>query len=350
MTSADVEHWAVALHSRTGWGLTKESEAREQAAARLFAAHGLSPRRLAQGVDWFIDPWEGYGQPTLATVADMEVLGKELAKVHKMPIEWFDAFRAELQAEFPFLATVPANSHIWWYSCRMECMFPSKPDAEKPCDPVWLAEFAQPMFTPQSTAGARVVTCHGDLKEPNMVALAEGRAMQEGALKFVDLEFAHVTAACYDLAYVCFHYEDKRPSETEKAAYTYVDDVTAMRRAFLKAYLQAMGDASTKQDVDRLLVDVMLAACGHHFGPIGQCSPLGRELGPLQRFKEQAAALLASEAEQIRFDEAGPEGWLALQGYGDLLRSEVDEHVVEAFKFFQRIIAADAHAGAATSG
>ena len=40
-----------------------------------------------------------------------------------------------------------------------------------------------------------------------------------------------------------------------------------MRRAFLESYLDAMGDASTKQDVDALLIDVTLAACGHHFGP-----------------------------------------------------------------------------------
>merc|ERR1712113_1056663 len=147
------------------------------------------------------------------------------------------------------------------------------------------------MFAPQTTAGARIVTCHGDLKEPNMISLAEGCAMQVDAVKFVDLEFAHATAACYDLAYVCFHYEDM----PEKEKVVQRDDVGAMRHAFLESYLQAMGDPATNRDVEALLVDVTLAACGHHFGPIGQNSPAGRELEPLKRFKQQAARLLASE-------------------------------------------------------
>ena len=126
--------------------------------------------------------------------------------------------------------------------------------------------------------------------------------------------------------------------EKEKAVER--DDVGIMRRAFLESYLEAMGNPSTEQDVDALLVDVALAACGHHFGIIGQCSPFGRELGPLKRFKEQVAALLASEAEQTRFRESGPEGWFALQGYDQLINDEVGEGIVEAFKFFARVAAA----------
>jgi len=173
-----------------------------------------------------------------------------------------------------------------------------------------------------------------------MVALAAGGALlpenKEQQLKFLDLEFAHVTAACYDLAYVCFHYEDM----PEKEKVVKREDVGLMRRAFLEGYLEAMGDPFSEQDIDALLVDVMLAACGHHFGPIGQNTPFGRNLEPLKKFKDQAAALLVSDAEQARFKKEGPEGWLALQGYDELIKVEVGEGIIEAFKFFARIVAA----------
>ena len=34
-------------------------ERRMEAAALIFSEHGVSPRRLAQGGDWFIDEWVG---------------------------------------------------------------------------------------------------------------------------------------------------------------------------------------------------------------------------------------------------------------------------------------------------
>jgi len=338
----------VAFHSRPSW-LPKKYEERTRAACRLFAENGVSPRRLAEGPDWYIEVWEGYGDPLIDKAAGMRVLGKELAKVHKLPIAWFDPFREDLKKEFPVLAKVPNTSHIWWYSCRMEIIFPpSETDQD------WLTEFAQPMFTPQTKAGARIVSCHGDLKEANMIAMMEGAVLSpesaEQQLKFPDLEFAHVNAACHDLGYVCFHYEDQPTKQVER------DDVGVMRRAFLESYLEAMGYPSTEQDVDALLIDSMLAACGHHFGPMGEHSPLGREGGEaiqgLKRFKEQAAALQASPDEQKRFHESGPEGWLASKGYDKLLATQTAareakgwDGLGKAFKFFDRIVQAGSSLG-----
>jgi hypothetical protein len=249
----------VALHSRDPW--YAEFEPRIRAAATLLGEHGLSPKRLAEGVDWHIEAWEGCGEPVWATVEDMKVLGKELAKLHKLRTDWHEPFRAQLKEKFPeALASVPDHSHIWWYAAANLKAF-----AED--DPTWLAEFSQPMFEPRSKAGARIVTCHGDLKEPNTISLAEGCATKEGLFKFLDLDWAHVNAACNDLAFVCFHQED--PPMREKTAER-EKDVSAMRRAFLQSYLEAMGDSSTKEDVDALLVDTCLAACGHHFGIVGE--------------------------------------------------------------------------------
>ena len=124
-------------------------------------------------------------------------------------------------------------------------------------------------------------------------------------------------------------------------------DVGAMRRSFLEAYLHAMGDASSKEDVNALLIDTCLAACGHHFGIAGQHSPIfdynldPEAISGLTRFKEHAAELLASDAEQHRFHEVGPEGWFALKGYGKLIKTNSSEGVLDAFRFFSRIAELD---------
>ena len=322
VTGGGVTPAAVAFHSRDG-SLSKKSEERTAAAALLFGKHGLSPRRLAQGVDWFIESWKGYGQPTWATADDMRALGKEVAKVHKLPIEWYAPFRAQLKEEFPLYTKVPDNSHIWWYSCRTA-------DLVTPhgTDPEWLAEYVQPMFTPQTKVGSRIVTCHGDLHAGNMISLVEGRSMQ--ATQFVDLEFSHVSAACYDLAYVMFHYEDMPLKDKDIKR----DDVGIMRQTFLKSYLESMGQPCAKQDVDALFMDATLAACGHHFGLF---KPWSCDVDALKRFRQHAAELLASGAEQKIFRARGPEGWLAMRGY-EVSASCLDKNLLKAFKFLDRIV------------
>ena len=109
----------------------------------------------------------------------------------------------------------------------------------------------------------------------------------------------------------------------------------------VKEHSGGMGDSSTKEDVDALLVDTCLAACGHHFGIVGEHSVFGR--GPeaipkVKDFKKLMSELQASDAEQTRFHELGPEGWFAMQGYAKLIKSESSEGVIDAFRFFSRIV------------
>lgn len=325
ISAAGATPTAVGLHSRDS-SLCPKSEERTRAAAQIFGENGLSPRRIAEGIDWFIDPWEGFGQPIWATVADMKVLGKELAKVHKLPIDWYTPFKAQLKEEFPFYAKVPDSSHIWWYSCRTLVLVTNHAAKE----PEWLREYVQPMFTPQTKAAARIVTCHGDLHAGNMISLAKGCPMQPGSVRFVDLEFSHVTAACYDLSYVAFHFEDMPLKDKGIPR----DDVGAMRRAFLASYLEAMEQPSTDEDVDALLIDITLAACGHHFGLF---KPWSCELTALTKFKQLAEQLLSSQDEQKRFRERGPEGWFADKGY-DKCSSCQDKDLLPHFKFLDRIV------------
>jgi hypothetical protein len=322
----------VALHSRAS-SLSPESEARTAAAARLFGQAGLAPERLAEGTDWFIEPWEGNGQPTWATVADMRVLGREVAKVHALPIGWFQPFRTQLKEDFPIYADVPDGCHIWWNSCRTDGSTGDFYTAGR--DEEWAAAFVQPLFTPHTQAGARIVTCHGDLHAGNMISFTQDCAMEDGSVKFLDLEFAHVSNACSDLGYACFHYEDMPLKDVGIAR----DPPDAMRRAFLQSYLEATGEPSGERDVDALLIDACLGACGHHFGPCG-LPQLGGDMEALARFRQHASELLRSESEQAMFHERGPEGWFAQRGYVQHLQ-HVHPDNIAFFKFLGRIMAAE---------
>ena len=327
----------VALHSRatreSGGTLTKESEARLGAASRLLTGFGLSPKRLAEGADWYIEVWEGRGQPRWRTTADMRVLGRQVAKLHQLPTDWYDPFRDQLKHElFPGLySSTPDACHVWWYACRTEFMF----DEELMADEEWKRSFFRPLFIPLSKAGGRLVTCHGDLHAGNFVSLAEGAAMEDGKLLFIDLEFAHVSNAASDLGYVCFHYEDMPDKDKDLEGR---EPPEAMRRAFLESYLEVMEENPTKEDVDTLYIDACLGACGHHFGLCGHQNVFGRDSNELRRFRGLAEELRTQETERASFVELGAEGWFAKKGYKHVFEDkEIDPGVLEAFRWLGRI-------------
>merc|ERR1719350_87857 len=57
ISAPGVEPEAVVLHSRGGGDPIIEATTAE--CAQLFASHGLAPERLAQGGDWWIEPFAG---------------------------------------------------------------------------------------------------------------------------------------------------------------------------------------------------------------------------------------------------------------------------------------------------
>ena len=87
MSAPGAEPPVVALHSRCvrleGDGEERENdndddgavdevgERRMEAAAAIFSEHGVGPKRLAQGGDWFIDAWVG-SKPWHAERAETE--------------------------------------------------------------------------------------------------------------------------------------------------------------------------------------------------------------------------------------------------------------------------------------
>ncbi len=98
----------VALHGRSEDVVADPlSEPRTEAAAQLFATNKLGPRRLAQGGDWFIEPWVGSGRPTFHTEEKFWELGQPVAKIHMLPTDWYDEWREKLCEAMPALREVP---------------------------------------------------------------------------------------------------------------------------------------------------------------------------------------------------------------------------------------------------
>jgi hypothetical protein len=94
-------------------------------AAKVFSDSHLGPRCLAHGRDWFIEVWEGIGQPDFKSVDKFKELGKLVADVHKLPTEWFETWREKAWECRPELRDVPHGSHAWWYFCAPRGTFPS---------------------------------------------------------------------------------------------------------------------------------------------------------------------------------------------------------------------------------
>lgn len=239
LSAADVEPQYLALHSRSPEAQSNAlSEERMGVAWAVFAQNGLAPRRLAQGGNWYIEEWGGktLSKTDLATLP--EDLGRFLAKIHQVPKDWFDVFRARLKNDIPALERVPDGSHIWWFSARKDMI--------SEFDEVEMEKWAASMPAPRSEIAARLVTVHADFHLGNLVLGPEG-------IKSIDLEFACVTFAVQDLSY---------------AMVTCGLKGQAAKRAFLKAYCQAMGDAAPESVIDELLVDSEAYVLAQHFGPL----------------------------------------------------------------------------------
>ncbi len=107
--SADgAEPPSVALHARNLEVHGELTEARTEAAATVLAAAGVAPARLAQGKDWFIEPWGGdqfaWGSPELADGL--------LARPPKCSTEGCNYFASDLKANV---------SLFGGYFCCLKC-------------------------------------------------------------------------------------------------------------------------------------------------------------------------------------------------------------------------------------
>ncbi|CAD7944621.1 unnamed protein product [Amoebophrya sp. A120] len=136
--------------------LDPDSEERTIAAIQIMSEKNLFPKHVASGVDWFLNEWLQLGERqdadqekgtnetveppffALQTIADMKLLGREVARLHQsVPPTWYEPFRERLKKQFPPLGQSyrditkdelstssvstsrsdrdPNASHIWWY-------------------------------------------------------------------------------------------------------------------------------------------------------------------------------------------------------------------------------------------
>lgn len=247
VTGPGMEPPVVAVHARSLSSVADPIwERRMEAAAVQLARYEVAPRRLAQGVDWFIEAWEGVhiGELQLACEltdgnTSVQELARLMAKIHKIPTEWFEVFREQLGIVKFGLQGAPQGSCIWWPACRVEEWMTKMSDEH-------LLRLIAVELKPRSSAGARIVTVHGDLHRENVIR-TEGEC-----LKAIDLEFTHATHAVADIAY------------TMDA----VCDTEAKRRGFAEAYLQAMGDEFDAAAVDCLVLDALSYSALNQFGGI----------------------------------------------------------------------------------
>ena len=94
---------------------------------------------------------------------------------------------------------------------------------------------------PLTRAGARIVTTHGDFKPENTLQLSDGDSSYVDRI-CVDFEFTCVTHAVVDLGNMLALFDES---------------ALELKRAFLKSYLEVLGESA--DEVDALMVDCNLA-------------------------------------------------------------------------------------------
>lgn len=231
---------AVALHSRSEATASDPlSQRRMEDAAMVFSEAGIAPPRLAQGGDWFIESWGGtaLGHGSTAKVCcdrtSPEEVGALLARIHSVPIGWFDKWRETLCEQMPALRSLSPGSHVWWYAVGGKLGKLTDEGAKQ-----WMEEAC---FEPRSPVASRVVTCHGDFHTANMV-----RATDSGKVSIIDFEFSTVGSAVQDFAWAFNFWLRTYPE----------------KRAMVSAYLQFSGLPAGLSEVHHLILDAEIATLG----------------------------------------------------------------------------------------
>lgn len=103
------------------------SEERLGAAVQAFAKAGVHPPKLAQGGDWYIDAWAGE-QPwndrekewDSITMQELQDAAQLLARVHAVPIGWYDTHREKIMEQNPLFRECSMGSHAWLTASRLK--------------------------------------------------------------------------------------------------------------------------------------------------------------------------------------------------------------------------------------
>ena len=246
----------VALHLVGEKGNFKNSPYQlqiQKSATEAFAAAGLAPKRLLDIEDkLFINEWingaekiSGTGFPPVpddnVSVDLVQNLGKLLAKIHAVKLDWYKPHYHKLLEDYSELADVPRGSSFWYLTMRNYYLFFGA-DRNRSMDK-WIKRLIDGYTTyleceiqPMSPAGKNIVTTHGDYHFGNII-----RSQSEG-FKIVDFEQSHVSSAIEDITYFFF-------------AMSNVFKPRDIRLAFCAAYLKEMGYPSEESDAFLLALD-----------------------------------------------------------------------------------------------
>uniref|UniRef100_A0A7S1A3Z5 Uncharacterized protein n=1 Tax=Noctiluca scintillans TaxID=2966 RepID=A0A7S1A3Z5_NOCSC len=198
--------------------------------ARILAsAHGVAPRRICNcGTDWLLETCEGTLHPHLDTSEDWERWGTLLAKVHRLPVNWFEFHRDQLTKQFPCLFGLPPGSRVWSHVVGRDIHFFGVSEAV-------LSSLMEASLCTQHPVTSRVVTSLCNFQPLHVVTGDSGP-------KIVNFDAACVTHAVQDLS-----------AQVSGAP-------TPEKHAFLRRYMEEMGADAANSEVEKAMVDCQLAS------------------------------------------------------------------------------------------
>ena len=73
---------------------------------------------MTSGAGYYIDEFAGVGRVETNTPEMWKEVGILLARIHKIPVEWWDGLKTRWISEEPLGSSIPAGSLGWVYLSR----------------------------------------------------------------------------------------------------------------------------------------------------------------------------------------------------------------------------------------
>ena len=234
--------------------------ARVGAAASVMRAEGIAPPVIMRGADFHVEASAGtsvmkdffHFDEDLAPPAALAGL---LAKLHALPVDWYDALKDTFLKRDPAIAAMlkdaPDYAPCWclpWtgLDTGMPVLGVGNPNAETAKKilsleletGVFEKIMLHPAFQPTSDAARRQVVVHNDFKPDNVL-----RDPETGALTAIDYDLVQVGPAVMDFGLPYMMWLGARFTTFE------------FRQTFIRDYLNAAGLGSADADVRAMMLD-----------------------------------------------------------------------------------------------
>ena len=199
----------------------------------------------------------------METPEDFAAMGSLLGRLHSTPTDWFDKHREAFLSTYPKMQAFASSQSLFrdlmmskvpvgdWVNAVLTWR-----DDKRIRDESWTEAdlvAAWELLVPRNKVLARLVNTHNDFHRGNMVKL------DDGTLKFVDLDTVCVAPAHYDLGMLL---QRTIRGSCEVGAQPAKDQATC-KRAALRAYLREFGEDSSDLAIDDLLLEIELYSLFH---------------------------------------------------------------------------------------